>query len=86
MDYIWFYLIIILSLIGFVCMGLDKRKARLHQWRIPEKTLWLLAIFGGAPGMWVGMSVFRHKTHHSTFKFGLPILSVLVLGVALYLS
>lgn len=86
MDYIWFYLIIIVSLIGFVSMGLDKRKARRQQWRIPEKTLWLMSIIGGAPGMWLGMNVFRHKTQHATFKYGLPIISVLVVGAAFYLS
>ena len=32
---------IIFSLIGFCSMGIDKRKAQLGKWRIPERTLFL---------------------------------------------
>lgn len=67
---------LILSFIGMIIMGLDKRKARRGDWRIPEKHLWFIAWIGGALGMWLGMYLFRHKTKHLIFKFGFPILTV----------
>ena len=68
-----FYLII--NLVGFFIMGEDKKRARNHQYRISEKTLWLAALFGGAVGTTTGMQVFRHKTKHLSFKFGFPLLA-----------
>ncbi len=66
---------------GFLLMGLDKRRAKRGQWRIPEKTLFL-PLLGGTPGAIAGMHVFHHKTKHWYFRFGLPALLVLQLGAA----
>ena len=76
---------IILTLIGFCSMGIDKRKARLGKWRIPEKTLFLIAILGGSPGSIAGMYFFHHKTRHASFRYGLPLIFFLELGAALSL-
>ncbi|MFD2639896.1 DUF1294 domain-containing protein [Piscibacillus salipiscarius] len=83
---LWYIVVLVMSSVGFIIMGIDKGKARKQKWRIPENTLWIIALLGGAPGMWLGMAVFRHKTKHKTFKFGLPILSLLLLGIVFYLS
>ncbi|TFG82572.1 MAG: DUF1294 domain-containing protein [Erysipelotrichales bacterium] len=56
-----------LSLIGFVLVLIDKRKAITHQWRIPEKTFFLLGLCGGASGIWAGMFTFHHKTRKTSF-------------------
>lgn len=64
----------VINIIAFLIMGMDKRKAVKGQWRIPEKTLWLLAWIGGAGGGWLGMKWFRHKTKHGLFKIGMPFL------------
>lgn len=64
-----------MSLLLFAMMGTDKRAARLHARRIPEKTLFLTAVFGGAAGGWLGMYVFRHKTRHWYFAAGFPLLA-----------
>ncbi|PKR79245.1 DUF1294 domain-containing protein [Halalkalibacillus sediminis] len=72
-----FSLVFFASIVGFIMMWRDKRKAERHQWRISEGTLWAVAISGGAPGMWLGMMVFRHKTKHIQFKYGLPILTII---------
>ena len=70
----------VINLIGFWLMGDDKRRARKHQWRIPEKTLFLAALLGGSLGAILGMYTFRHKTRHWYFVVGLPgILAVQVL-------
>jgi len=55
-------------------MGADKYRAGRGLWRIPEKTLFLPALLGGTPGAIAGMYLFRHKTRHWYFKFGLPAL------------
>lgn len=62
------------SLFGFILMGADKRKAVQHKWRIPEKSLFLIALAGGSVGVLLGMWVFRHKTKHLSFSIGIPMI------------
>jgi len=62
------------SLAGFILMGLDKKKAAEHRWRIPEKTLFLTAAIGGSTGVLIGMFFFRHKTKHLSFRIGIPLI------------
>ena len=64
---------------AFALMGVDKRRARRGQWRVPERTLFLPALLGGALGGTLGMRTFRHKTRHWSFRFGFPLLLVLQL-------
>ena len=66
-----------MSLIGFMLMGIDKSKAKRNAWRIPEKTLFMIAFLGGGAGVWLGMRVFRHKTLHLMFKYGVPAITLL---------
>jgi uncharacterized membrane protein YsdA (DUF1294 family) len=67
---------VIMNLIGLIVMKADKDRAKKHQYRISEKTLWLIAVFGGAAGTTAGMQLYRHKTKHLSFKFGFPILAL----------
>ncbi|MET3575971.1 DUF1294 domain-containing protein [Bhargavaea ullalensis] len=76
----------IMSLYGFTLMGLDKRRAKQKQWRIPEKTLWTVALLGGGIGSYLGMQVFRHKTLHTSFRLGFLSLSLFYAGVCLWLK
>lgn len=62
-------------------MGVDKKRARKHEYRISEKTLWTLAIIGGGTGAFFGMMRFRHKTKHPAFRFGFPIIMVIQLAL-----
>lgn len=68
--------LLLANLAGFVLMGVDKRKAKKKQWRIPEKTLFLSAILGGSIGALYGMYLFRHKTKHKSFVFGMPAILI----------
>ncbi len=69
-----FVYFIVMNLIGLLVMGADKRKAKKHQWRIPEKTLFFVALLGGSLGTWAGMYLFRHKTKKWYFKIGMPVI------------
>lgn len=86
MEYIKFVVsgyVIIINLIGFFAMGMDKRKARKHKWRIKEATLFFFAMIGGSIGSWLGMYVFHHKTKHWCFVVGIPaILALQVMAAA----
>ena len=79
MKYFLIYLLII-NFIGFFAMFLDKQKAKGGKWRIPEKTLFLLALIGGSLGTTVGMHAFRHKTKHWYF------VAINLLGVLIHLA
>lgn len=61
---------------------LDKRRALQGRWRVPEKTLFLFALLGGALGMFLMMKAIRHKTRHKRFMIGLPAL-ILAQGAAM---
>lgn len=69
--------IIIMNVVGFFIMGIDKRKAEKHAWRIPEKTLFLVSLIGGSIGTLLGMYVFRHKTKHWYFVIGMPLILII---------
>ena len=76
--------LIVLNLLAFLLMGLDKAKARRHRWHIPEKALFLSAILGGSIGAIAGMQLFRHKTKHASFRIGMPCILILQLALAAY--
>lgn len=66
-----------INVIAFFLYGLDKQKAKRHQWRIPESTLLGVAVIGGSIGAFFGMQIFRHKTKKPKFYIGVPIIFVL---------
>lgn len=66
-----------MNIITFMLMGYDKHEAKIHQWRVSEKALFMFAIFGGSIGGIIGMYVFHHKTKKWYFKFGFPIIIIM---------
>lgn len=73
MELLVLYLVVV-NIAGFIMMGLDKSKARRGAWRISEKALFGIAVLGGSLGVWIGMNLFRHKTKHWYFKYGIPVI------------
>ena len=76
--------VLALSAAAFFLFLRDKALARRHAWRIPERTLWLVCLLGGAPGGWLGMRLCRHKTRHAAFRYGLPVLAVVQIGLVVW--
>ncbi len=75
MIYLLVYLFVI-NVITFIYMGIDKRKAKKHAFRIPEKVLLSLSFLGGSLGTLIAMFCFHHKTQKAVFKYGVPILLI----------
>lgn len=75
---------IAINCIGFALMGIDKYKAKKRAFRIPEATLFIVAIIGGSIGSIAGMYAFRHKTRHRSFVYGMPF--ILIIQIALIVA
>ena len=69
--------LVIINIAAFIAFGIDKWRAQNNAWRIPEATLFLLAIVGGSIGAEIGMHVWHHKTRHLSFIIGIPIILLL---------
>ena len=77
---------VIINIIGFGIMGLDKWKAKKGYWRVPESSLFIISLIGGSLGSILSMYSFRHKTRHWYFVFGLPAILVIELLIVFLLT
>lgn len=81
--------LLVINLEGFALMGIDKSRARRGRRRIAEATLFIVAALGGSLGVLCGMYAFRHKTLHTSFTVGIPLLLfflAVLITLALYLA
>ena len=79
----------VINVVTFFMYGIDKWKAKNSKWRIRETALLGLAVLGGSIGAWLGMKVWRHKTQHKKFRYGIPaiiIIQLVIIGYFLYLK
>ena len=80
------YYLIVINIVTFLVYGIDKLKAKQGSWRISEATLLIFAVIGGSIGALLGMKVWRHKTMHKKFKYGLPLILIIQIILIGYLS
>ena len=80
------YYFVCVNVLTFFVYGIDKWQARQGKWRISEATLLLYAVIGGSIGAWLGMRVWRHKTMHKKFKYGIPAILMIHIIIIGYLS
>lgn len=85
MKMLFLYLAAI-NLAAFGLMAADKRRARKHRWRIPEHTLFAVALLGGSVGALAGMYLCRHKTRHWYFVVGMPLILAAQIAAVLWLG
>lgn len=83
-KYVILYLLLV-NLVGFGIMALDKFKAQKGYWRTPEKTLFTITLLGGGFGTIAGMYMFRHKTKKLKFTIGLPTILIAEIVGVIYL-
>ncbi len=74
--------LIVINVLAFLSMWLDKKKAQKGKWRISEGSLFILAILGGSIGSIVGIYTFRHKTKKKRFTIGMP--AILIIEIIIY--
>lgn len=84
MNIILGYLLAV-NIATFLLYGIDKYKAKKGKWRISEATLLTMAAIGGSIGAWVGMRLWHHKTMHKKFKYGIPVIIIMQVALAVYL-
>lgn len=72
----WFLLV---NSLTFTAFYVDKRRAVAGEWRVPERTLLLLATIGGWPAAKAAQLTLRHKTRKQPFR-ALLNLSILPLA------
>ena len=74
-----------INIATFLLYGIDKYKAKKNQRRISEATLLTMAAIGGSIGAWAGMQLWHHKTMHKKFKYGIPLIIIMQVALAVYL-
>ena len=57
-----------INIAAFLAFGWDKRRSERGLWRVSERSLLTLALFGGALGALLGQQFFRHKTRKQPFR------------------
>ena len=77
--------VIIINVITLMMYGIDKWKAKHSKWRIPEAILLIMAAVGGSIGAWTGIKLFHHKTLHKKFKYGVPAIFLIQLGIVVFI-
>ena len=74
--------LLLINIITYFTYAADKTKARQNKWRIPERTLILLALLGGSL---LAMKHYHHKTRHLKFKLGIPIILIIQIIITFFL-
>ena len=77
--------LLMMNLVGFAVMGIDKKRAVKRLWRIPESTLFIIALIGGSLGSIIGMYFFHHKTRPWYFVYGMPLILLVQIAAVLTL-
>ena len=77
--------LLVVNIAAFAVYGWDKMCAKRGMWRVPEKILLLLALLGGSVGVMAAMAIFRHKTRHLKFRYGVPLILILQIAGLIYL-
>ena len=74
--------LVMINVLSFFIMGLDKVKAKKQRYRISENTLLFIALIGGSLGSYLAMYCFHHKTTHIKFYMGIPL--ILFIQILIY--
>lgn len=76
--------LVLINLVGFIVFLVDKRKAKNHSWRVPEKVLHIFELLGSFPSIFVAMYMFRHKNKKFSYYVWTYLFAFLWLAVLFY--
>lgn len=79
------YYLLAINAVTFIVYGIDKYEAKKAMWRISEATLLMQAVLAGSIGAWIAMRVWRHKTMHKKFKYGIPVILLIQIALIAYM-
>lgn len=79
------YYLLAINAVTFIVYGIDKYEAKKAMCRISEATLLMLAVLGGSIEAWIAMRVWRHKTMHKKFKYGIPVILLIQIALIAYM-
>ena len=80
-----FFWFIFINFVAIFLMKKDKEYAKEEKRRIRESTLLMVALAGGAIGMYYGMYKYKHKTLHRKFTIFVPTFIMLHFALVSYL-
>lgn len=79
-------ILLVINIVAFIMYTLDKMKAKRDGYRISEMMLLFIAFIGGSIGALMAMTMFRHKTQHKKFTWGVPgiLFAQIMIGIVTY--
>ncbi|GAA8520895.1 hypothetical protein KYTH78_03170 [Helicobacter pylori] len=86
MEFVSIVWLLIVNILIFVLMLVDKNLAEQKMWRIPEKALWVLSLLGGSVGFLVAMVVSHHKILKLKFKYGVSLICLIESAILYFAS
>ena len=76
--------VLLINGFAYLLYWADKRRALNGEYRIPEKSLLLVALLGGSLGALIACHTLRHKTRKQPFRTLLIGIAALQIGAAGY--
>ncbi|WP_073154227.1 DUF1294 domain-containing protein [Seinonella peptonophila] len=76
---------IVMSLLGFSLIILDKRQAEKESWRISESALLITSLLGGGIGTIIGIALTRHRIQQIHFVIKILLTSLVTGAISYYL-
>lgn len=74
LKFVLYVYVLIINIVAFVQILVDKRKAINNQERTPEAHFFFYSALFGSAGVLLGMLIYRHKTRKWYFVIGIPLI------------
>lgn len=75
----------LINLFTFFIYGIDKKKAKKGEWRVPEIQIHAMELLGGTIGAFIGQRFFHHKSKKKSFLAVFWALSLMQIVALIYI-